>query len=247
MKIPKLAFIAWCACAAMAVRAQEPPPAVPAVPEADSGLKIRGLTFLIDTPITEIYAHDPSAPIPVPGIKFNVKTYLNHELSLLPVKGDTVIFTKTPDPASIKDSANILARVKMPANLKKGIFIFLPGTAKPGDPSYRVLVVDDSLRLFPRGSVKVMNLSPLAVRIVLEKEVYEFKSGETKLIEKPPVGESNSSAMTAHCLKGTEWQRFGAGVWPHPGDKRVIQIIFENSQSKEVQLVGIRDVAVRDN
>jgi hypothetical protein len=108
-------------------------------------------------------------------------------------------------------------------------------------------VMDDSLGSFPRGSVKVMNLSPVPVRIRLEKTNYEFKSGETQLIKDQPVGDNNSSSMMAFALKGTEWQRVGAGVWPHPGEKRVIEIIFENPLSRQVELAGIRDVAVRDN
>jgi len=166
---------------------------------------------------------------------------------LVPVKGDTVVFTASADAASAKDTAKILTKAKLPAGFKKGIFIFLPGTGRPGDPAYRVLVMDDSLGSFPRGSVKVMNLSPVPVRIRLEKTNYEFKSGETQLIKDQPVGDNNSSSMMAFALKGTEWQRVGAGVWPHPGEKRVIEIIFENPLSRQVELAGIRDVAVRDN
>ena len=210
-------------------------------------MKIRAISFMVDKPITGLFAHDPSLPAPLPGVAFPVKTYLNHEFSMVPVKGDTVVFTASADAASAKDTAKILTKAKLPAGFKKGIFIFLPGTGRPGDPAYRVLVMDDSLGSFPRGSVKVMNLSPVPVRIRLEKTNYEFKSGETQLIKDQPVGDNNSSSMMAFALKGTEWQRVGAGVWPHPGEKRVIEIIFENPLSRQVELAGIRDVAVRDN
>jgi hypothetical protein len=247
MNIPRFFFIALLGFAVPSIRAQEPAPAPAPAPAQDAGMKLRAISFMVDKPIKDLFAHDPSGPAPLPGVAFQVKTYLNHEFSLVPVKGDTVVFTNSSDPASARDSTKILAKAKLPSGFKKGIFIFLPGTARPGDPAYRVLVMDDSLGSFPRGSVKVMNLSPVPVRIRLEKTNFEFKSGETKLIEDQPVGENNSSSMMAFALKNNEWQRIGAGVWPHPGQKRVIEIIFENPQSRQVELAGIRDVAVRDN
>jgi hypothetical protein len=245
MNIQRFAFIALLGFTLPAVQAQDPAPA-PA-PAQESGMKLRAISFMVDKPITGLFAHDPSVPGAIPGVAFPVKTYLNHEFSQVPVRGDTVVFTGSSDPASAKDAAKIIAKAKLPSGFRKGIFIFLPGTGRPGDTAYRVLVMEDSLGSFPRGSVKVMNLSPVPVRVRLEKTVYEFKSGETKLIEDQPVGENNSSSMLAFALKNNDWQRIGAGVWPHPGEKRVIEIIFENPKSGQVELAGIRDVAVRDN
>lgn len=248
MKPASFAFAALLALAAPAAFAQQPPATPPATPAAEDqpGLKIRGLSFLVDDP-TAIFAHDPAATKAGPGVKFDIKSYLNHEYSTVPATGDTIVFTKSAEVASVKDPASIVARAKMPANFKKGIFIFLPGTGKAGDPTYRVMAIDDAVRVFPRGSVKVINISPTPVKITLEKEEYTFKPGETKLIENPPVDADNSSAMTAFQFKDNQWQRFAAGVWPHPGQKRVIELIFENPASKRTELQGIRDVAVRDN
>lgn len=248
MNIRRLLAISLLGLVLPLVRAQEPAPApapAPAPPQ-EEGLKIRAISFMVDRPVTGLFAHDPGAVAPLPGAAFQVKTYLNHEFTMVPARGDSIVFTDDAAPASAKDTAKIKARVKLPAGFRKGILIFLPGTGRTGDPAYRVLPMDDSLRSFPRGSVKVMNLSPVPVRIRLEKNNYEFKSGETKLIEDHPVGANNSAAMMAFALKGTEWQRVGAGVWPHPGDKRVIEIIFENPLTRQVELAGIRDVAISD-
>ncbi len=247
MNIPRFFFIALLGFAAPSVHAQEPAPAPAPAPAPDAGMKLRAISFMVEKPITGLFAHDPSVAAPLPGVPFQVKTYLNHEFSLMPVRGDTVIFTDSSEPASAKDPAKVLARAKLPSGFKKGILIFLPGTGRPGDPAYRVLPMEDSLGSFPRGSVKVMNLSQSPVRIRLEKTNYEFKSGETQLIKDQPVGDNNSSSMMAFALKDKEWQRVGAGVWTHPGEKRVIQIIFDNPRSRQVELAGIRDVAVRDN
>ena len=75
---------------------------------------------------------------------------------------------------------------------------------------------------------------------------FDFKSGEVRLIENPPVGDANSSAMRAFTFQDEQWQRIAAGVWPHPGQKRVLQVAFDNPESRQVEMRGIRDIAVRD-
>lgn len=249
MKIRNFALLALALISGSAIQAQQPAPAPapgqgqkPPVP--DQGIRVRGLAFQLATTPADVFVHDA---VPAPGIigaKLDLKGYLNHEFSLLPIKGKSVICTKSSDPASVKDPASILAKATMPENFKNGIFMFLPGSGAAGAPPYRVLVIDDSTRAFPRGSYKVMNLSPVTVRIQLEKETFEFKSGEMKLIEDPPVGENQSSGMRAFSQLGSQWQKIGSGIWPHPGEKRGLQVLFENPGTKQIQLQGIRDVAV---
>jgi hypothetical protein len=53
--------------------------------------------------------------------------------------------------------------------------------------------------------------------------------------------------MTAFCHRDNEWRRIGAGLWPHPGTKRVVEVLYDDPASGQVQLRGFRDVAVRDN
>ncbi len=206
------------------------------------GLRIRGLSFQLEKPLAEIYAHDPSSN--EAGVKVAVKSYLNHEVDIVPVRGTALVFTTKPDPASAKSTADLVAKVSLPANLKAGIFMFLPGSGRPGDPPNRVLVIEDQMKVFPRGSLKILNLSPLPVRIQLEKQNFDFRSGETKIIEDPPVGESNSSAMMAWVIRNKQPERIGAQVWPHPGSRRVLQVLFENPKSGRVEMAGFLDVAV---
>lgn len=242
MKLPfvLLASLAFC----LPASAQQSPPAAPAgAAEEKAGLRIRGLAFQLDSPPADVFAHDAAGDGSVPGVKIDVKSYLNHEFSGVPVKGDSLVFTRTADPAGIKDSANVIAKTRLPAGFRRGIFMFLPGTGKAGDPPFRVLTIDDSPKAFPSGSLKILNLSPLAVSISLEKEVFNFKSGETRVIEDPPVGPSQSSGMVAKAFKDGEWQKIGSGVWPHPGSKRILQVLFENPKSGQVELRGIRDIA----
>ncbi|MEK7951333.1 hypothetical protein [Luteolibacter soli] len=244
--------LAVAACV-LPLHAQQPPAPAPAPapapggeaqpkPEAP-GIKIRSLSFQLDTPPTEVYAHDPATGGKVPAVKIDMKSYLNHEFNLQPTQAESLIFSKSADPASLKDPANIVAKAKVPPNIKSGIFMFLPGTGKPGDTPFRVLVVDDSKRAFPPGSFKVLNLSPHGVRIQLETKNYDFASGETKLIEDPPVGVNNASAMNAYTSANGQVVRIASGIWPHPGTKRSLQLLFLNPASGQVEIRGIRDVA----
>jgi hypothetical protein len=245
MKIHRtfLALLAMC----VPVLAQQTPapaaPAVPTVPSDAPGLRVRGLAFQLDAAPTDVFAHDAAGDGRVQGVKLDVKSYLNHEFSVLPIKGDNLVFTKSADPAGIKDTANLVAKAKLPANFKTGIFMFLPGSGKPGDPMFRVLVIQDSKSEFPPGSIKVLNLSAQAIRIQLEKEVFDFKSGETKVIEDPPVSANQNSGMIGFYFRDKQWHRFASTNWPHPGEKRVIQVMFENPRTKEVEIRGVRDVS----
>jgi hypothetical protein len=242
MKI-QCTFLAVLALGVPALAQQAPPAAAPAAEVESAGLRVRGLSFQLDSPPADVFVHDAAGDGSVPGVKLDVKNYLNHEFSGLPIKGDSLVLTRTADPAGIKDSANIVARTRLPAGFRSGIFMFLPGSAKAGDPPFRVLVIDDSKKSFPPGSLKILNLSPLAVSISLEKEVFNFKSGETRVIEDPPVGPSQSSGMIAKAFKDGEWRKIGSGIWPHPGSKRILQVLFENPKTRQVELRGIRDIA----
>ncbi len=248
MKLHRFALAAlFCV---LPVVAQDPPapggggdaPAAP--PEEAAGIKARGLSFQLDAPPTDVFAHDPSLAGKIPGVRMDVKSYLNHEFNLLPFKGQDLVFTKSSDPATLKDPATFVAKAKMPANLKSGIFMFLPGTGKAGDTPFRVLIIEDTNRAFPPGSIKVMNLSPSGVRIQLEDKNFDFKSGETRNIEDPPAGANNASGMRAFSSANGQVQRIASGMWPHPGSKRSLQVLFTNPKSGQVEIRGIRDVAV---
>ena len=212
--------------------------------QGDVGLRIRALAFELQGEIPpEMYAHADPSDGKRDGVKVDVKNYLNHEFNTVPSAMKKMVWTDSPDPASTTESGRVLARVKVPDRMGSGIFMVLPGSGKAKEPKFRVLPIDDARGAFPAGSLKVMNLSPREVKLQLEKSVYSFKPGETEVIKDPPVGANNVSAMRAFCREGEGWQRIGSGGWPHPGQKRVLQVLFENPSSKQVEMRGFRDVA----
>ena len=200
---------------------------------AERECRIRGLALQAGVPatvrVTEADAKDPAGVI-------QVKSFLNHEFDTLKLKGDRLVFTDDANPG-----AEALGSCDLPAKAVSVILVFVP--EGPGKTACKVVAVEDGAKDFPAGSFKVVNLSSLAVKIELEKKPFEFQPGEIRSIEDPPVGATQSSGMRGYCLRDEKWQSFAAGIWPHPGTKRVLQVLTENPVTKQVEMKGVRDVA----
>lgn len=231
--------LVMCLAAVSPLGAQESPKS-PEAPKQEPGRHIRGLAFRIEEALDTAYVYGPK----VQSLKIEIKSYLNDIASTIPFEAGTdLILTNSADPSSVNDPAAVLAKVKFDSSLKSGVFMFLPGTNKPGDPKYRVLVLEDSTSNFPAGSLKLMNLSRVPVRMRLETKDFDVKSGEITVIKNPPMGDNQHAAMTVATFKDGKWQTFGNSVLPAPGRARVFQVFYENSASGKVELRGIRDVA----
>lgn len=209
-------------------------------------LKMRCLTFQVDGAVPELYAHSVLAREEPIGIPVRTRSYLNHETETLTMEGENIVFTTDSDRASIKDPGKVLAQVRVPATVRSVILMFLPGGTQDGGPKFRILPIDDSTGAFPRGSLKVINLSPVPIRLMLEDQRFDIRNGASQVIDDPPVNDRNASAMRAFIQEEGQWKRVGAGIWPHPGKKRVLQVAFLNPVSKQIEVRGIRDIAVRD-
>lgn len=226
-------------------------PAVPAAaqqaPEEGPSISARCLAFQIDGKVPPLFVHAvPLGEEPTEGVPVKVQTYLNHERQKIPVRTGNLVFTSDADPSSIDDPEKLFARFKVPGKMRSGILMFLPGSSKAGEPKYRILPIDDENKSFPRGSLKIVNISGEPFRLTLCDKKFDLRSGSTRVIEDPPVNEANASEMKAFTFDQGQWQRVGAGVWPHPGRKRVLQVAFINPESRRFEIRGIRDIAVRD-
>lgn len=209
-------------------------------------LTLRLLCFEETAAAPKLYLHDLADENDTPGTEVELKGYLNHESSTVTVRGKQLVFTASPEHASAKQPENQLAKWTRPDRKREWMLLFLPKQAD-GRTTWQVLGIDDSYRAFPPGSFQVLNLSRFPVRIRLESTNYDFKSGQTRLIENPPVQENQHSAMTSFCFRDNEWRRIGAGLWPHPGTKRSVQVLYDDPATGQVQLRGFRDVYVRDS
>lgn len=207
-----------------------------------SPVELRLLSFNPGGGQQEVFVHDPAAQDAADGKQCMVKSYLNHEFVSIGLAGRTLVLTTKAARTSLSETGAKVAKVTMPEGVDRGILVLFPG-AKNEEYLCRALVIDDSAKAFPPGSLNIINMSPLPVRLMLEKDVVDFKSGERKVIKDPPVRENNHTAMKAFCFKDNEWKRVASGLWPHPGTKRRFQILFENPQTREIELRGYLDIA----
>lgn len=235
-----LVVLASLATLHLAYAAQEKPPL---------RAQIRVLAFQPDLAIAEAFAHDPAlteaAATAAVGVKTPVRSYLNHEFSTVVLTGRRVVFTTQPDHGSLTRPAELLGEVTLPEGVLSAILLCLPPAADD-KARFQILVIDDSKRAFPASTFRISNLSSQPVRIVLEDKTYQFKPGETKLITDPPVRAGNQSGMQAFALHADVWQRIGSGIWPHPGKGRVVQVLFTNPATGQVQLRAYDDVPPRE-
>lgn len=207
-------------------------------------VEIRLLAFQPDLATDDAFAHDPAAPAATAAVKVPVKSYLNHEFTTVVLTGRRIVFTTKPDRESLTRAAELLGEVTLPQGVRSAILLFLPAPAD-GKARCQILAIDDSKQAFPAGSFRVSNLSPEPVRIVLEEKTYTFKPGTTELIIDPPVRAGKQSGMKAFAFHDNVWQRIGSGIWPHPGDNRVVQVLFTNPATGQVQLRAYDDVPPR--
>ena len=207
--------------------------------KAEGECRVRAVASQAGAVPAELYVHDAAGS--ANAGKVMVKTFLNHQFDLLETKGGPVVFTTKSDPASAKSEEDVIGECELPAKAASLILFFAPESQ--GKPKCKVTVIDASAKEFPRGSFKVVNLSSVPVRIELENDKHEFKPGETKVIAKPPMGDAGAAGMKAFCERNGTWTAISSGIWPHPGEKRVLQVITENEATKQVEIAGIRDVA----
>ena len=240
IRIQILVVLACLATLHLAIAAQEKPPL---------RAEIRVLAFQPDLAIGEAFAHDPAlteaAAAAAVGVRIPVKSYLNHEFSTVVLTCRRVVFTTQPDHGSLTRPAELLGEVTLQEGVRSAILLCLPPA--PGYKArFQILAIDDSKRAFPASTFRVSNLSQQSVRIVLEDKTYQFKPGETQLITDPPVRAGNQSGMKAFALHDDVWQRIGSGIWPHPGKNRVVQVLFTNPATGQVQLRAYDDVPPRE-
>lgn len=212
------------------------PPLAGAAPQE---CRVRALSLQAGATADELYAHAVNGTATAGSI--HLKTFLNHEFDTLKLKDSKLVFTTKPSAASATDTAAKIGTCEIPAAAKSVILLFIPEI--PDQPACKIVVVNDGTKAFPSGSINIVNLSSLPVKIQLQDQAFEFKAGEIRAIPNPPADSSQASVMKAFCQRDGKWEQFTSGAWPHPGDKRVLQILTDNPATSQIEIRGVRDVA----
>ncbi len=207
-------------------------------------VELRMLAFAPSLQQKDAFAHDPAAEVGAASVAAPIKTYLNHEFSTLQLKSRKVVFTTKPDRESLTREADRIGEVTLPEGVSSAILLFLPANAG-GKGTCQIMTINDAVKAFPAGSYHATNLSPLPVRLMLEQKAFEFKSGQTMLIENPPVRAGNQSGMRTFAFKNNAWAQIATSLWPHPGKGRGVLVFFANPATGEIQLKAFDDVPPR--
>lgn len=214
----------------------------------DGGVKaqVRLLSFSPTIAQSDIFIQDPAADPTAPSTPGTLKSYLNHQFSSVSLRSRKLVFTTKPDRASLTREGELVGEVTLPAGGNTAILLFLPG--KPGGKTqYQIMPVTDTKKAFPAGSFHLTNLSPVPVRLLLEKKPFEFRPGQTALIEDPPVRAGGMIGMRASAFIDNAWLEVSASLWTHPGRGRGLMIIFQDPASKDIQLKAFDDIPPPEN
>lgn len=202
--------------------------------------KIRVLAFTPDLKFEQAYARDPSVQDGAEGALTPIDTHLESDPFMVPTRSRKIVFTTKPDFGSINRPNELIGEATLPANARSAIFVLLPG--KPGDKAKsQILAFDDSKQAFPAGALNVVNISPQAVRLTLEKTNYDFTPGKTILIAEPPVRPGNITGMRAFVQKGAAWAPLSTGIWSYTKSRRKLAIIYQNQATSRIELRTIED------
>ncbi len=216
-----------------------------AAQQAANRVDVRLLAFNSKLSEEKVYLHDPAADAVAAPVEADIKTYLNHEFFSIALTGRRLMITTGAGRDSMTAPGGLVGEITLPAGTDSAILLFLP-TGEEASGRARVLSIADSKEAFPAGSFHVSNLSPQEVRMALESKPFHFKPGQAILIKDPPVRENKHSGMRAEALIDGQWRRIGSSLWPHPGRSRVVQILFRNPVSGQVQMKAFNDVPPRE-
>ncbi len=208
--------------------------------------EIRMLAFNNNLEQEEVYAQDPAAPATAASVKSPIKSYLNHEFSTLQLMGRKIIFTSKPDRASMTREGETIGEVTLPDGMNSAILLFFPKSNPQDKALCRIMPIGDSKRAFPAGSYHATNLSPLNVRIILEEKNYDFKPGQTMLIENPPVREDHQIGMQTIAFKDNKWIPMASSIWSPPGKRRNVLLIYPDPRTGNVDLRAYDDIEPRN-
>jgi len=128
-----------------------------------------------------------------------------------------------------------ICKAKIPSHIKEPLLILFPG---PKNHGYKVIVVDRSVNNFPKGSYKLINVSPSAIRGLV---------GKTRVIapskKSTPFNPSNNreALLDVHFQykRTSGWKTFGRTRWVNEKEKRSLLCAYWDLKTKRMKIRGI--------
>ena len=125
----------------------------------------------------------------------------------LPLNGSLVLYDKAAvDPEN--PAASLAASVTLPPDLKRAIVLVLPAPAGQ-KPAYRILLIDDSEKGFPKGESRIIPL--IGVETAIQAGEHKIPVPPGEIAKLPPVRKVNDFNMAQtnfYFQKGDSWVAF---------------------------------------
>jgi len=132
---------------------------------------------------------------------------LSRPLFTLPVNGSLVLYDKANiDPKN--PEASLAASVKLPPNIKRAMVVVLPSPAGT-KPAYRMVLIDDSAKAFPKGESRALPL--VSVETAIQAGEHKLPIHPGKITNVPPVrkvNEFNMAQTNFYYKQGETWVPF---------------------------------------
>jgi hypothetical protein len=128
-----------------------------------------------------------------------------------------------------------IAKVKIPSSIREPLLILVP---RSGDQPYGALVIDSSMRKFPKGSYKLINFSRNEIRALIGKT--RVTAPPLKITSFNPSSNSDDLLNVHFKYKLAEdWRTFGRTRWVNERNKRSLLVAYLDPQTERMKIKGI--------
>ncbi len=138
------------------------------------------------------------------------------------------------DPKDLTGPAVAIATV--PAGMKNGLVMCFPSGAKEGEPPYRTVVVDISLKGIPKDGALVMSVFPEDVRVVIGEHRILLKPGKSAGLKRPQKrNDYNMAPVVFQAQEGAEWKTAAETLVSFPPDLRQFFVSFPDFRTNKLR------------
>ena len=172
--------------------------------EAVPPLQIRAVLHDPVHPAAELFYTDRKGVV----VKLDFRPQdLTRPLFTLPVNGSLVLYDKADiDPKN--PEASLAASCKLPPDIKRAMVVVLPAPAGT-KPAYRMVLIDDSAKAFPKGESRALPL--VGVETAIQAGEHKLPIHPGKITNVPPVrkvNEFNMAQTNFYYKQGETWVPF---------------------------------------
>ena len=191
-------------------------------------------------PAAEMYYTDYKGAITKLNFRSNGLTPI---LFTLPVNGSMVLYDKAEVDLK-KPEASLSAIAKLPLDVKRAIVLVVPAAAGT-TPPYRLIFIDDSIKVFPKGESRV--LSMLAMETAIQAGEHRVPVHPGSLASVPPVkkvNEYNMAQTNFYYKQGEAWVPFSECQVQYLDACRRLFIVHVTPGALQPSVTTILDTAI---